>query len=242
MQLYKMKSFLLPKEMIRINSPSGEEADAARLIQQKMEALDYDEVQVDSAGNVIASRRGLREGPVILFDGHMDVVPVTNPKEWQCSPFSAEIMDGKIWGRGATDMKGPLAAAIIALGRIPADQFCGTLVVSASVGEEIHEGGAIAKVIEEVKPDFVIICEPSECSVITGQKGRAGIWVEVTGISAHSSSPQLGENAIYKSQPVIKRLREMNLPSGPVLGNGIMELIDAISSPYPSQSTVPVQF
>ena len=230
------------QEIIRTNSPSGEEEAAAKLIQQKMKALNYDDVQVDSAGNVIATRRGLHAGPVVLFDGHIDVVPVTNPEEWQSPPFSAEIMDGKIWGRGATDMKGPLAAAIITLGRLPADQFCGTLAVSASVGEEIHEGGAIAKVIEAVKPDYVIICEPSECCINIGQKGRAGVWVEVTGKSAHSASPHLGENAIYKSQPVIERLREMNLPGSPILGNGIMELIDAISSPYPSQSTLPVNF
>ena len=111
------------QDIIRINSPSGEEEGAARLIQQKMEALNYDDVHVDCVGNVIASRKGKHAGPVVLFDGHMDVVSAANPEQWQSDPFSAEIMDGKIWGRGATDMKGPLAAAIIALGRIPAKKW-----------------------------------------------------------------------------------------------------------------------
>ena len=219
------------QEIIRINSPSGEEQGVARLIQRKMETLNYEKIQIDAAGNVIASRSGMHPGPTVLFDGHMDVVPAVNPQEWRSNPFSGEIMDGKIWGRGATDMKGPLAAAIVTLGRMPADQFCGTLVVSASVGEELHEGGAIAKVIESVKPDFVIICEPSECCIELCQKGRAGIWVEVAGKPAHSSSPHLGENAIYKALAVIERLRQMILPSEPVLGKGIMELIGAMFIP-----------
>lgn len=230
------------QEIIRVNSPSWQEEGVAGLVEQKMKALEYDSVQVDPFGNVIGIRIGKRPGPVVLFDGHMDVVPVTNLDEWTCDPFSGVIKDGKIWGRGATDMKGPLAAVIMAVGHIPAEEFHGTLVVSASVGEEAYEGAGLAEVLDKVSPDFVVICEPNECCVGVGQKGRAGLWIEVSGKPAHSSQPHLGENAIYKSVTVIERLREMPLPSDNQLGEGIMELVDGISSPYPSMATVPVSF
>ena len=230
------------QEIIRINSPSCQEGEVAGLVERKMSTLNYDSVRVDSFGNVIGTRDGKHPGPVILFDGHMDVVPVTNPEEWSCDPFSADIRDDKIWGLGATDMKGPLAAAIIALGHIPAEDIYGKLVISATVAEELCEGVAVSKVLEEVKPDFVVICEPSGCCVGVGQKGRAGMWVDVSGKSAHSSQPSMGDNAIYKAMNVIERLRSMTLPSNSLLGEGIMELIDGISSPYPSQSTLPFNF
>ena len=230
------------QEIIRINSPSWHEEVVARLVEQKMKALRYDSVQVDPFGNVIGIRIGKHPGPVVLFDGHMDVVPATNLDEWTSDPFSGEIKDGKIWGRGATDMKGPLAAVIMAVGHVPAEEFYGTLVVSASLGEESYEGAAIADEVAIVRPDFVVICEPNDCCVGVGQKGRAGLWVEVSGKPAHSSQPHLGENAIYKSVKVIERLREMPLPSIDQLGKGIMELVDGISSPFPSLATVPVSF
>jgi len=97
-------------------------------------------------------------------------------------------------------------------------------------------------VLSEVSPDFVVICEPNDCCISIGQKGRAGLWVEVSGKPAHSSQPHLGENAIYKSVEVIERLREMPLPNDDQLGKGIMELVDGISSPFPSLATVPVSF
>lgn len=230
------------QSIIRVNSLSGHEGQVARLIRKKMKTLGYDDVQVDPYGNVIGTKIGKLPGPVVLFDGHMDAVPVTNQEEWSVDPFSGLIRDGKIWGRGASDMKGPLAAAVVAIGHIPRDQFCGTLVVSGSVCEEIHEGAAFSKVLQKIAPDFVVICEPNGCCLGVGQKGRAGLWMEVFGKPSHSSVPHLGENAIYKAMKVIDRLREMKLPSDPFLGNGLMELIDGVSSPYPSQSTLPVSF
>jgi putative selenium metabolism hydrolase len=230
------------QELIRVYSLSGQEARVAQIIEQKMRALAYDSVQTDAFGNVIGQRKGSHPGPTVLFDAHMDVVPVTNPEAWSSAPFAAELRAGKIWGRGASDMKGPLAAALVALGRVPAEAFGGVLVVSCTVGEEIHEGLALAHVMEAIRPDFVVICEPNGCCLGIGQKGRAGLRVEVRGKPAHSSVPHLGENAIYKAAEVIARLRAMPLPKDPLLGEGILELIDGISSPYPSQSTVPVCF
>jgi len=230
------------QEIIRINSLSGEEGAVAAAIQNKMHVLDYDDIKVDPYGSVIAQRHGEKPGPRILFDAHMDVVPVPDPQDWRYDPFCGDIHEDKIWGRGASDMKGPLAAAVVSLGRIPRQDFQGTIVISTSVHEEKHEGAALQRVMDITHPDFVVICEPNGNTLGIGQKGRAGITVDVTGKPAHSSVPQLGDNAVYKAADVITRLRQMPLPSNELLGQGIMELIDGISRPYPSRSTVPVGF
>ena len=230
------------QEIVRINSLSGEEGAVAAAIAAKMRALAYEQVQVDAFGSVIAQRSGQQPGPRILFDAHMDVVPVTNPEAWTCDPLGGELREGKIWGRGASDMKGPLAAAVVALGHLPAEAFAGTLIVSTSIGEEKHEGAGLEKVMEIARPDFVVICEPNGGTLGIGQKGRAGLWVDVLGKPAHSAVPHLGENAVYKAVEIITRLRQMPLPADELLGEGILELIDAVSRPYPSRSTVPVGF
>ena len=230
------------QDLVRQNSLSGREGEVAALVCSKMEELGYDQIQIDPYGSVIGTRIGSIPGPKILFDGHMDVVEVPDPQDWSVPPFSGEIVNGCIYGRGASDMKGPLAAAIVALGRIPREEFCGTLIVSASVNEEKHEGAALKQVMDLTRPDFVVICEPNGARLGVGQKGRAGITVDVTGKPSHSSVPHLGDNALYKAVEVIKRLREMELPRDEILGEGIMELIDGISRPYPSRSTLPVGF
>ena len=92
------------QELIRVNSPSWEEGGIAPIVERKMKELGFDSVDVDAYGNVVGKRIGSQPGPVILFDGHMDVVPATNLEKWTHGPFSGDIADGKIWGRGATDM------------------------------------------------------------------------------------------------------------------------------------------
>ncbi|MEM5775443.1 MAG: M20/M25/M40 family metallo-hydrolase, partial [Anaerolineaceae bacterium] len=161
------------QEIIRINSLSGQEKAVAEAIAAKMRSLDYDEVQIDPYGSVIGIRRGDHPGPCILFDGHMDVVEVQDADAWAVPPFSGAIRDGKIWGRGASDMKGPLAAAVVTLGLVPRSEIHGTLILSASVNEERHEGAALAKVMGLTRPDFVVICEPNGARLGIGQKGRA---------------------------------------------------------------------
>ncbi|MCE5208040.1 MAG: YgeY family selenium metabolism-linked hydrolase [Chloroflexi bacterium] len=230
------------QEIIRINSLSGQEKSVAEAISAKMRALDYDQVSIDPYGSVTATRKGLHAGPRILFDAHMDVVEVQDPELWSVDPFSGVIRDGKIWGRGASDMKGPLAAAVVTLGIVPRSEIHGTVIMSTSVNEEKHEGAALAKVIELTRPDFVVICEPNGACLGIGQKGRAGITLDVRGVPAHSSVPNLGENAILKACRVMQRLEEMPLPKDDILGDAIMVLIDGISRPYPSRSTIPVEF
>lgn len=95
----------LCQSMIQAQSYSGHEDQAAKILTEYFKSHGYDEVITDDYGNVIGHIRGKQPGPKILFDGHMDTVPVTNEAEWPYPPFGAEIHDGKIYGRGTSDMK-----------------------------------------------------------------------------------------------------------------------------------------
>jgi putative selenium metabolism hydrolase len=220
------------QNLIRQPSTSGSESGAAQIVKAKMESMDFDDVWMDEYGSVLASRIGNSAGPRLLFDAHMDVVPVSS-ENWQYPPFGGEIHQDRVWGRGATDIKGGLSAMIVSLGRLPRNAFSGTLILSASIGEEQIEGLAMRPITASTHPDFVVICEPTGCRLAAGQKGRTEFWIEVVGRPAHTSRPELGENAIYRSLPVITTLRDLTLPEDPLLGRGVMELIEIQSSPFP---------
>lgn len=232
----------LTQELIRTQSLSGQESEAAELVQKSMTSLGYDDVQVDKLGNVIGRVTGHNaqtDGKILLFDGHLDTVAPVQLENWTVDPFSGTLTDNRVYGLGAVDMKGSLAAMILAVAGLPRNRFSGTIFVSASVGEEILEGAALASVIEITKPDYVVIGEPTDFRIGTAQRGRAGLIVDTIGVAAHTAQPELGENAVYKMTEVIDRLRRMDLPTDSVLGRGLMELIDIISSPFPSTSVVP---
>lgn len=230
-------SFL--QDMIRKFSPSGQEAGMAEVVEKKMSELGFDEIRRDEYDDVVGIRYGDRPGKRVLFDAHMDVVGVKNPETWSHDPTGGEISDGKIWGRGATDIKSGLAGFLTVLGRIPSSEFSGTLIASASISEETFEGGSLQKIIAEHRPDVVVISEPTNCELGIGHKGRASIYVDLPGKPAHSSSPHLGENAIYKAIDAAQRIRQMPALQDAELGDGVMELVEIISQPFPGESTVP---
>ena len=227
------------RELVRAKSLPGQERDAALACERWMRQLGYDEVWVDRFGSVVGRRHGSKPGRTIHFDGHLDTVPATSLDKWRHDPFGAELSDGKIWGRGSSDMKGPVAAMVCAGAFVPREMFSGAIVVSASVGEEELEGPALAAILKEHPADVVIIGESSELKIGIAQKGRAGIQIETRGVPAHSSRPEEGANAVYKMIEVINRLRAIPPPIDPLLTPGISELVEIISSPYPGTSIVP---
>jgi acetylornithine deacetylase/succinyl-diaminopimelate desuccinylase-like protein len=119
------------------------------------------------------------------------------------------------------------------------EDFPGTLIVSASVCEEDMTTAALAHVLDHHPADLVLVGEPTSLCLGTAQKGRAGLWVEATGRSAHSSRPELGDNAIYKMMEAVARIRALPLPTDPELGQGVCELIEIDSEPRPSSGMVP---
>lgn len=232
----------LCKKFIKARSYSGEESKVSNELKAFCEANGFDEVIIDKYGNTIGKIKGKRPGKRILFDGHMDTVPVEDESKWTHKPFEAEICDGKMYGRGATDMKGALAAMANAAANFAKDcnkDFPGEIYVAGVVHEECFEGVAARSISSIVKPDYVIIGEASNLNLKIGQRGRGEVKVETYGVPAHSANPEKGVNAVYGMCKVVDAIRKIKAPHHDVLGDGILELTDIKSSPYPGASVVP---
>ena len=232
----------LCSDLLQIKSYSGAEQDIVRRLEAVFAGKTGWELQVDAYGSLCAGYTGRRPGKRVLFDAHVDTVPVTDPEHWAEDPFGGVVRDGRIYGRGASDMKGALAAMIVAAEAFIADtkgDFAGEVVISGVVQEESFEGIAARSISQNVNPDFVIIGEASDLNLKHGQRGRAEIVLETVGRAAHSANPGAGLNAVYPMSELIAGLRELPVPKHPVLGQGILELTDIISSPYPGLSVVP---
>lgn len=212
-----------------------------------MEAAGFDEVWVDSYGSVVGRLKGKRKGPV-LFDTHMDTVGPGDLSAWRYGPFDAQVVEGRIYGRGASDAKGALAATLAALcelkraGLRPAcDVYLACVVM-----EELYEGLATKRVVEETgTPRAVIVGEPTSLNVAIGHKGRAVVRIRTRGKAAHASMPDLGVNAVYEMVPVIEAVRSMKLPSHPVLGRGTVAVTNIECKPgvgpvIPDECTITV--
>jgi putative selenium metabolism hydrolase len=221
-------------DLVRTLSPSGQEGAVAALVRAEMERLGYD-VEVDALGNVVGTLDA-GPGPCVLFDAHMDTVGVTDPSAWSADP-AGELRDGRLYGRGSTDMKGPLAALVH--GAAAAPLRAGRVVVSASIAEEMIEGFATVEVARRARPDVAVICEPSSRRVVVGQRGRAELVVEVEGRPSHSSRPDLGVNAVEAMADVLRAARGLELPAHPELGQAILVPTDIISRPFPALSVLP---
>lgn len=241
-QMRENKVIDLCQRLIQAKSYSGEEAQAAEILKDYFQEMKFDEVMVDTYGNIIGKIKGKQPGNKILFDGHIDTVPVGEERDWSYPPFGAEIHNGRIYGRGTSDMKGAVAAMACAAANFAADtdrNFAGEIYVAGVVHEECFEGVAARSISKLVQPDYVIIGEASNLNLKIGQRGRAEIKLETFGIPAHSANPEKGLNAVYQMMKVIGAIRELEPTSHPVLGKGILELTDIKSSPYPGASVVP---
>jgi putative selenium metabolism hydrolase len=241
-QEHKTPVVTLCQSLIRSQSYSGEEKDVAATLKAFFEANGFDETYVDAYGNVIGTIKGKDAGPKLLFDGHIDTVPADNIEKWSYAPFDAVIDNGRIYGRGASDMKGAVAAMACAaadFAKATQKNFAGEIHIAGVVHEECFEGVAARSISAYVKPDYVIIGEASNLNLKVGQRGRAEIVVETFGIPAHSASPEKGLNAVYAMGKVIGAIRGITPSEHPVLGKGILELTDIKSSPYPGASVVP---
>lgn len=232
----------LCRKLIKAPSYSGHEDKVSEILSDFFKANKFDDVVIDKYGNTIGVLKGKYPGKKILFDGHMDTVPVQNEAEWTHKPFEAEIADGKIYGRGTTDMKGALAAmanAAVLFANATNHDFTGEIYVAGVVHEECFEGVAARSISDIVKPDYVVIGEASHLNLKVGQRGRGEVKVETFGVPAHSANPEKGINAVYGMCKVVDAIRKITPPHHDVLGDGILELTDIKSSPYPGASVVP---
>ena len=200
------------QELVRIKSTSGKEGNLVKHIEAEMKKLGYDEVFIDEIGNVVG-RIG-NEGKSIMFDSHMDTVDVLDEDKWTVSPFGGDIADGKLYGRGSSDMKCALASSVYAAAiaqKLGYDKNK-TIYVSCTVNEEDCDGENLKSLFQEkgIRPDYFVTCEPSCNQIVLGHNGKAQILIKTKGVSAHGSRPQDGVNAVYKMPNIITRVEKLN--------------------------------
>lgn len=229
------------QDIIRIPSLSSEEGAVIERIRKEMLHIGYDEVTVDPMGNLLGR---IGSGPrIIAFDGHCDVVDVGDPDLWDRDPYSAEIEDGILYGRGTSDMKGGVAASVYAGALLKKrgvpDNV--TFYATATVQEEDCDGLCWQYIVNEdgLRPDLVVITEPTSLRIYRGHRGRMEMEVHTSGVSCHGSAPERGDNAVYKMAGIIadiERLNEQLQPREP-LGKGTVT-ISEIRSTSPSLCAV----
>lgn len=228
----------LTRELVRIPSLSGREGDVAALLARRMTEAGFTSVTTDRNGSVLGYIGPEDAEIALLFDGHMDVVPVTG--QWRFDPFGGTVHDGRLYGRGSTDMKGGIAAAICGVAAAARERpLRRRIAVSASVLEEVIEGHALSTVLDRCQPAAVVICEPSKLQVKRGQKGRLEILLTFHGKPAHAATPHLGVNPLHAAARALGALEGLRLPTDPVLGPALLVPTDIVSSPYPSISMIP---
>ena len=229
------------RELIAIKSLSSHEEKVIYRIKHEMEKCDYDEVTIDPMGNILG-RIGHGKH-IIALDAHVDTVDVGNPANWTVDPFKGAEKDGIIYGRGACDMKGALASIVFG-GKIIKelgleDDY--TLYVVGSVQEEDCDGLCWQYIIKEdkLRPEVVVIAEPTNLAIYRGHRGRMEIEVRTKGISCHGSAPERGVNAVYKMAPIVQDIEKLNerLGGEPFLGKGTVTIAE-ISSTSPSLCAV----
>lgn len=235
-----MTKFL--RDMIRIPSTSCNERIIIERIKEEMEKAGFDEIKIDKMGNIIGK---IGTGKtVIAMDAHIDTVDVGDSDLWRVEPFEGELKDGVIYGRGASDQEGGMASMVYA-GKIIKDlKLTGdyTLYVTGTIMEEDCDGLCWQYIIEQdhIKPDFVVITEPTNLNIYRGHRGRMELIVTVKGLSCHGSAPERGVNAIYKMVPIIQGIEKLNenLKYDPFLGKGSIT-VTQIFFKSPSQCAVP---
>jgi putative selenium metabolism hydrolase len=231
------------RDLVTIPSPSRGERLACERVQRELERLGYSDVRIDDMGNVLGR---LGSGPrVVAFDAHVDTVGISNPTQWRFDPFRGVVSGGILYGRGASDQKGGLAAivhgaALAARIGLPDDV---TIWVTATANGEDCVGLAWQYLIREVglRPEVVVIAMPSHLGVCRGQRGRMEMRIITEGVSSHGSQPDRGTNAIYAMSPITLRLAQMHTTlekRHPLLGTGSIA-VTGISSRSPSLTAIP---
>ncbi len=200
------------RDICAIPSMDGQIGPVGERIQAEMRKLGYDEVRFDKMGNTIGR---IGDGPkVIVYDSHIDTVGIGNPDDWEWDPFEGKIEDGRLYARGASDEKGSTPGMVygLALAR-DLGLLDGYTVYYFGNMEEWCDGlapNAFVEVDPKVKPDFVVIGEPTKMHVYRGHKGRVELKVSAFGRSAHAASHYLGDNAVYKMAGVIANIRDLD--------------------------------
>ncbi|MDL2217317.1 YgeY family selenium metabolism-linked hydrolase [Christensenellaceae bacterium OttesenSCG-928-M15] len=223
--LPQMTKFL--RDLIKIPGESCGEEGVIRRIAAEMESLGFDKVEIDPMGNVLGY---MGTGDMIIaYDAHIDTVGLGEMSNWKFDPYEGYEDDECIGGRGASDQLGGIVSAVYGakimkdMNLIPADK---KVLVTGTVQEEDCDGLCWQYIIKEsnIRPEFVVITEPTNNKIYRGHRGRMEIRVEVKGVSCHGSAPERGDNAIYKMAEIINEVKDLNarLHHDPFLGKGTL--------------------
>ncbi|MBU1143436.1 MAG: YgeY family selenium metabolism-linked hydrolase [Firmicutes bacterium] len=234
-----MTKFL--RDMVRIPSESSDEKKVIERIQAEMIHVGFDSVTIDPMGNLFGY---IGHGKhLIAMDGHIDTVGIGEIKNWTFDPYIGYEDETTIGGRGTSDQEGGMASMVYA-GKIIKDlklEDDYTLLITATVQEEDCDGLCWQYIIEKdlIKPEFVVITEPTSCQIYRGHRGRMEIKVSTSGISCHGSAPERGDNAIFKMAPILLEVQALNnrLKHDDFLGKGTLTVSEVFFS-SPSRCAV----
>ena len=229
------------RDLCAIPSMDSQIGPVGERVKEEMRKLGFDDVWFDTMGNIVGR---IGDGPrKIVFDSHIDTVGIGNPDEWDWDPFIGKVEKGRFYARGACDEKGSTPPMIYGMA-IARDLglLAGWTAYYFGNMEEWCDGIAPHAFVEHegIRPDFVVIGEPTKMQVYRGHKGRVEIEVISRGRSAHAASNHLGDNAIYKILPLIDGVSKLEpqLGDDPFLGHGKITVSDMKVS-TPSLNAVP---
>ena len=231
-------------ELIRIPSPPGGEGDVARRVVAEMQRLGFDDAWTDEVGNAIGVIRGVGDAAPVLLSSHLDVVDAGSETEWEHPPYGGVIADGFLHGRGAMDIKGPLALQTYAAARAAqGDDLPGDIVVAHTVFEE-RGGWGMAHFLagSGIRPGVAILGEATGGDICIGHRGRAEVVVEVRGVAGHASAPDRARNALEGVGAVVDAVRrfaaDVLVEEDAVLGRSTVVVTDVEAEPR-SRNVVP---
>jgi putative selenium metabolism hydrolase len=229
------------RDIVAIPSMDNDIEKVGQRIGEEMTKLGFDKVYVDRFGSIVGK---IGSGDkILLYDSHIDTVGIGDPAQWPWDPFTGKVENGMLYARGALDEKGSTPGMIYGL-KMAHDLGLLEGYTAYYLGniEEWCDGIGCQAFVEweGVKPDFVVVGEPTKMQVYRGHKGRVELEVVAKGRSAHAASNQMGDNAIYKMLPLIAGIETLNdqLPTHSFLGQGRIT-VTRISSVSPSDNAVP---
>lgn len=237
--------------LVRIETanPPGNEKPCARFVHDWFDQRGIDATLVrepDPDRPQVAARVGTGE-PTVVLNGHLDVVPAGDTDGWTYDPYGATVEDGRLYGRGSTDMKAGIALAMLTLDRfhdpLTSGEVDGSLVFHGAMGEETAEPGTAALLDAGFDGDYGVVLEPTEFKVATSEKGLAWYEIDVAGVPSHASRPDQAENPITGGHRVLEALAEYDRAvrqrSDPLVGQGYATVTQFLAGAGSNKGVVP---
>ncbi len=230
------------RDLIRIPSFSMQEGSLVTRIKKEMIKVGFDKIKIDAMGNIIGFiGHGKKK---IMIDAHIDTVGIGDKTAWKIDPFGGVFKNDTIYGRGATDQKLSMVSMVYGGKLIKELGLEGdyTYMAVGSVMEEDCDGLPLLHIInkEKIKPDFVVLTEPTNLAVYRGHRGRMEMKVVTKGRSCHASAPERGDNAVVKMSAIIEQITALNpkLRKDKFLGKGTV-VVTSVECKTPSLNAVP---